>query len=99
MIRRPPRSTLFPYTTLFRSLRSLQGTRGKTPGTQVDVSLLAISKPSISKGFARPTVFGAEVCPDFCPSYSPAARRSGPVNYSGAHVDYGDFSVSALGGR
>src|SRR5260370_38968641 len=26
MIRRPPRSTLFPYTTLFRSLGSLSGT-------------------------------------------------------------------------
>src|SRR5256886_12508181 len=25
MIRRPPRSTLFPYTTLFRSLRSVGG--------------------------------------------------------------------------
>src|SRR2546429_2370818 len=25
MIRRPPRSTLFPYTTLFRSLGDLQG--------------------------------------------------------------------------
>src|SRR2546425_2044144 len=25
MIRRPPRSTLFPYTTLFRSLLSVQG--------------------------------------------------------------------------
>src|SRR3712207_7069530 len=25
MIRRPPRSTLFPYTTLFRSLRALGG--------------------------------------------------------------------------
>src|SRR5258708_20190773 len=25
MIRRPPRSTLFPYTTLFRSLSDLQG--------------------------------------------------------------------------
>src|SRR2546425_6011374 len=24
MIRRPPRSTLFPYTTLFRSLRSIR---------------------------------------------------------------------------
>src|SRR2546422_7038950 len=24
MIRRPPRSTLFPYTTLFRSIRSLE---------------------------------------------------------------------------
>src|SRR2546430_12698223 len=26
MIRRPPRSTLFPYTTLFRSVRSISGT-------------------------------------------------------------------------
>src|SRR5256885_12034528 len=25
MIRRPPRSTLFPYTTLFRSLRAISG--------------------------------------------------------------------------
>src|SRR2546422_7946586 len=30
MIRRPPRSTLFPYTTLFRSL----GTVGTGPGEQ-----------------------------------------------------------------
>src|SRR3712207_7057323 len=27
MIRRPPRSTLFPYTTLFRSASATQGTR------------------------------------------------------------------------
>src|SRR2546422_5346232 len=27
MIRRPPRSTLFPYTTLFRSLRDTGGVR------------------------------------------------------------------------
>src|SRR5215203_6557911 len=26
MIRRPPRSTLFPYTTLFRSIRLISGT-------------------------------------------------------------------------
>src|SRR3546814_2181717 len=36
MIRRPPRSTrtdtLFPYTTLFRSLQPLQGVRGKLTG-------------------------------------------------------------------
>src|SRR3989454_3143589 len=30
MIRRPPRSTLFPYTTLFRSLRQLEDTLRKT---------------------------------------------------------------------
>src|SRR2546425_2547186 len=35
MIRRPPRSTLFPYTTLFRSPRnrSLQGTDRQTRGS------------------------------------------------------------------
>src|SRR5256885_13104940 len=35
MIRRPPRSTLFPYTTLFRSVdagRSGAGRRGDGPG-------------------------------------------------------------------
>src|SRR2546422_6830275 len=32
MIRRPPRSTLFPYTTLFRSLRFLPALRGGDPG-------------------------------------------------------------------
>src|SRR2546430_11197668 len=32
MIRRPPRSTLFPYTTLFRSRRSLeQASQSRTP--------------------------------------------------------------------
>src|SRR3712207_8483684 len=31
MIRRPPRSTLFPYTTLFRSRPHLGGV-GRTPG-------------------------------------------------------------------
>src|SRR3712207_9042084 len=31
MIRRPPRSTLFPYTTLFRSKRKRRGTRKGNP--------------------------------------------------------------------
>src|SRR2546430_7786727 len=31
MIRRPPRSTLFPYTTLFRSLRAAQGLHATFP--------------------------------------------------------------------
>src|SRR5256885_15972339 len=39
MIRRPPRSTLFPYTTLFRSVMAVaQGTDGMTtvlPGAMV----------------------------------------------------------------
>src|SRR2546430_12863458 len=44
MIRRPPRSTLFPYTTLFRS-RCLSGGdtdhRGRRPGTHMPAACLA----------------------------------------------------------
>src|SRR5262245_63049866 len=32
MIRQPPRSTLFPYTTLFRSAPAPAGTAGRDPG-------------------------------------------------------------------
>src|SRR3712207_7364482 len=32
MIRRPPRSTLFPYTTLFRSLHGITTARGDVDG-------------------------------------------------------------------
>src|SRR2546422_3711054 len=35
MIRRPPRSTLFPYTTLFRSLRVEAGEGGQQRGMDV----------------------------------------------------------------
>src|SRR2546429_3406724 len=48
MIRRPPRSTLFPYTPLFRSLRSslLEDHRGKSRG-QVCISQGICSSPSL----------------------------------------------------
>src|SRR2546426_9730488 len=36
MIRRPPRSTLFPYTTLFRSARGLAGALRRPPEAQSD---------------------------------------------------------------
>src|SRR2546422_6397780 len=36
MIRRPPRSTLFPYTTLFRSLRNLRENLSAGNGLQRD---------------------------------------------------------------
>src|SRR3989442_7062890 len=50
MIRRPPRSTLFPYTTLFRSTRSKRGSTG-APGT------LGISARSGGSSASR-TAFG-----------------------------------------
>src|SRR2546427_8402196 len=45
MIRRPPRSTLFPYTTLFRSaVGGTGGDRRHVPQTLADVERLQIEK-------------------------------------------------------
>src|SRR2546426_1955748 len=45
MIRRPPRSTLFPYTTLFRSkIDDLVEEQGAASG-KLELSLLALMRP------------------------------------------------------
>src|SRR5437588_5154042 len=41
MIRRPPRSTLFPYTTLFRSKATLEMANSRRPKTRVSTAALA----------------------------------------------------------
>src|SRR5260370_112308 len=58
MIRRPPRSTLFPYTTLFRSVRSVM---------KLLLALIAIRVPMIATTVVamsravRPVVFDASL--------------------------------------
>src|SRR2546422_7678897 len=51
MIRRPPRSTLFPYTTLFRSTcgdQQLLGACSARGGTRVVLDLVPIAAPVYS---------------------------------------------------
>src|SRR3989449_2868711 len=43
MIRRPPRSTLFPYTTLFRSFDKYAKDWGTTKGVEVTVDHIALA--------------------------------------------------------
>src|SRR2546422_7009462 len=50
MIRRPPRSTLFPYTTLFRSLGD--AIRGASPGKMSDAPC---QSPGVGSDKARRT--------------------------------------------
>src|SRR3989449_7356665 len=60
MIRRPPRSTLFPYTTLFRSVQvfvpatglTIKAASGQLPpsGGEVDASLLSGDIPGSATG-------------------------------------------------
>src|SRR2546430_13655763 len=44
MIRRPPRSTLFPYTTLFRSQAESNGLAG---GGEVQIALIHIGRQNL----------------------------------------------------
>src|SRR5256885_9481128 len=46
MIRRPPRSTLFPYTTLFRSRHVAPEAVSAAPGAQLSSSFCAINRSS-----------------------------------------------------
>src|SRR3712207_7093769 len=45
MIRRPPRSTLFPYTTLFRSSTSRRTSSSRVMSTDVDTAQGRLSTP------------------------------------------------------
>src|SRR3712207_7887259 len=49
MIRRPPRSTLFPYTTLFRSA----GARAVLPGDGLDRQAQAAGRADLALGEAQ----------------------------------------------
>src|SRR5258706_8619044 len=63
MIRRPPRSTLFPYTTLFRSLRCRRCAAKLTvhyTGSRHDVARYACHRAWLDKGQARCISFGGQ---------------------------------------
>src|SRR5256885_3721603 len=47
MIRRPPRSTLFPYTTLFRSQDERARERGRIPGELPPRSRAGAGEPGV----------------------------------------------------
>src|SRR5258708_20805892 len=47
MIRRPPRSTLFPYTTLFRSVL---GKNSRMPSGMVSVDTFSLPRPNSGLG-------------------------------------------------
>src|SRR3712207_7643915 len=54
MIRRPPRSTLFPYTTLFRSRRTSLPERPLPPGLQCTIGVVPCVGSAVVLAPARP---------------------------------------------
>src|SRR5258708_35023565 len=58
MIRRPPRSTLFPYTTLFRSLWATGAREVVDPQTDAERQLVnVVEEMAIAAGVPRPRIW------------------------------------------
>src|SRR3712207_7981485 len=92
MIRRPPRSTLFPYTTLFRSLeRATRGEGVGEPRGRADV-VLQHHEPAgavahhVEAGHREPHPLALE-------AGLPVDRKSTRLNSSHANISYAVFCL------
>src|SRR3712207_7336817 len=80
MIRRPPRSTLFPYTTLFRSYRNYPfKTEILVASTRHPLHIVEAAK------------MGADICT--CPAKVIEDRKSTRLNSSHANISYAVFCL------
>src|SRR3712207_8329499 len=87
MIRRPPRSTLFPYTTLFRSLDPTRHLR-PTPHPSARRGLLkkSLAQPFLALLLEQSPLFSTGIA-------VPADRKSTRLNSSHANISYAVFCL------
>src|SRR2546426_1439881 len=85
MIRRPPRSTLFPYTTLFRSIAALH--RLPVPSAEVELDFTTLLDITFASRF------GTEGPGDDSRAVSPQDRKSTRLNSSHLVISYAVFCL------
>src|SRR2546427_6821177 len=92
MIRRPPRSTLFPYTTLFRSIsaraRSADLTICRPPGSNIGTFSASVARPSMrtsSRTRSKP--------PAMASGWLSRDRKSTRLNSSHSQISYAVFCL------
>src|SRR3712207_8446084 len=94
MIRRPPRSTLFPYTTLFRS-KGYVLTNNHVAGGAEDITITLADGREIRNG----KLLGADAKTDLAviqieaDRLSTADRKSTRLNSSHANISYAVFCL------
>src|SRR3712207_7394971 len=87
MIRRPPRSTLFPYTTLFRSLRvAVRGHEALEPA-------LLLEDGDVTGAVEVPLRVGHRVRPAEIADLLAQDRKSTRLNSSHANISYAVFCL------
>src|SRR3712207_7636479 len=86
MIRRPPRSTLFPYTTLFRSLGVLAASHDRVHGGDADVAARSRGDGALDPVERRVVVHERE-------RHAEEDRKSTRLNSSHANISYAVFCL------
>src|SRR2546430_8593007 len=85
MIRRPPRSTLFPYTTLFRSVARMGRLAPRVDERRVDERASAPTETALGAHFrARGLLIGGGLSED---------RKSTRLNSSHSQISYAVFCL------
>src|SRR3712207_8889175 len=90
MIRRPPRSTLFPYTTLFRSYWTTSEAPGPVAYDESGVDLLPAFDEYLLGYKDRTSVLTVEDAPRVVPGKD---RKSTRLNSSHANISYAVFCL------
>src|SRR3712207_8411519 len=92
MIRRPPRSTLFPYTTLFRSMQDLYKMIGRVAPT--DMTVLISGESGTGKELVARAVHQHSLRADGpWVALNCADRKSTRLNSSHANISYAVFCL------
>src|SRR2546430_12368283 len=100
MIRRPPRSTLFPYTTLFRSVRgqlAAATAAGDAQGVHIATARLARIARQLTRAQANlvhpddPRYVAAQAVVGYCDE---ADRKSTRLNSSHSQISYAVFCLN-----
>src|SRR2546430_13252317 len=87
MIRRPPRSTLFPYTTLFRS---------RIEDAAADVNRIGALAERYAEAFHRSSSFSSSSRASACTLWAPVSitdRKSTRLNSSHSQISYAVFCL------
>src|SRR3712207_7508381 len=87
MIRRPPRSTLFPYTTLFRS------TYVQNNDELVDLTIAELVRETQERSRAQLPLDWAEALEAFARDIFSLDRKSTRLNSSHANISYAVFCL------
>src|SRR3712207_7339606 len=94
MIRRPPRSTLFPYTTLFRSLGACLMTGVVGLGTQSGIDVDATGLGPVELRTLSKELSGRRPAKDLRQLSAFLDRKSTRLNSSHANISYAVFCLT-----